>query len=529
MKPKSEQELESLRAAQDAQIECLAFSGGGAKGAAYSGVYTSLASAGIMDNVKGVAGSSAGAISAALIATGMPHDKFTKVCQDMDFKKLLGTGKYLGKLGHKAEPLYDLLDKNIRDSIYQFLQENPPATLKAKGLAVDSVIAANNLMARCSNGDKIYFKDLALMRSIAPERFKDLVITATDKQTGELMLFNTQDTPDVEIVIAAKASSALPIVFEPVKINGKEYVDGGYRDNVPITRFSGNNSNQPKTADVERITSAEMLAKTKAQGRTLALAFGSDNKDDTLYRAIFSAKEKIYTPGKMMKFFLDVIMQKLSGIGGKTAYTTGENATYQRVRENALNTVSIDTKDVSTLSFDAAKRKAEYLHVKGYCETMSYCNNYEVGKPDPNIEMKNFLLGVYEQTTKPNSLSIENLFKERQAKAAIKHKELLSFSAPEKQWQESEMKEVLGKYIATAALDRNGLLNPNSKTMGALITLLNKPTTTNKIKEEFIKVLSIERGKDRKNLSKFQFSQSDFSEFLKNNKKLAHSGQGMSR
>nr|WP_064429129.1 patatin-like phospholipase family protein [Rickettsia sp. Tenjiku01] len=63
--------MQELEQAQKAPIEYIAFSGG-AKGVIYSGAYETAKKAGILDNVKAVAGSSAGAITATVVALGTP-------------------------------------------------------------------------------------------------------------------------------------------------------------------------------------------------------------------------------------------------------------------------------------------------------------------------------------------------------------------------------------------------------------------------------------------------------------------------
>lgn len=56
-----------------------------------------------------------------------------------------------------------------------------------------------------------------------------LGIVATDLNTGLSVLFRRGDTGT-----AVRASSAVPAVFQPVKIAGKEYVDGGLVSPVPV-------------------------------------------------------------------------------------------------------------------------------------------------------------------------------------------------------------------------------------------------------------------------------------------------------
>jgi NTE family protein len=59
-----------------------------------------------------------------------------------------------------------------------------------------------------------------------------LGIVATDLNSGQAMLFQRGDTGT-----AVRASSAVPAVFVPVKVNGREYVDGGLVSPVPV-RFA---------------------------------------------------------------------------------------------------------------------------------------------------------------------------------------------------------------------------------------------------------------------------------------------------
>ncbi len=56
-----------------------------------------------------------------------------------------------------------------------------------------------------------------------------LGIVATDLNSGQGVLFRRGDTGT-----AVRASSAVPAVFEPVKIAGHEYVDGGLVSPVPV-------------------------------------------------------------------------------------------------------------------------------------------------------------------------------------------------------------------------------------------------------------------------------------------------------
>lgn len=56
-----------------------------------------------------------------------------------------------------------------------------------------------------------------------------LGIVATDLNSGQGILFQRGDT-----ATAVRASSAVPALFQPVKISGREYVDGGLVSPVPV-------------------------------------------------------------------------------------------------------------------------------------------------------------------------------------------------------------------------------------------------------------------------------------------------------
>lgn len=87
-----------------------------------------------------------------------------------------------------------------------------------------------------SRGNKV-FDSSGLRRLITSRlphaRFEEaqlpLGIVATDLETGEERIFSSG--PILEPLLA---SAAMPGVYPPVAIDGREYIDGGVSDNVPI-------------------------------------------------------------------------------------------------------------------------------------------------------------------------------------------------------------------------------------------------------------------------------------------------------
>jgi predicted acylesterase/phospholipase RssA len=63
---------------------------------------------------------------------------------------------------------------------------------------------------------------------------RELYIIATELDSGERVVFGKDDDCDTPISLAVAASSALPLVYRPVRIGAKEYIDGGLRGTASL-------------------------------------------------------------------------------------------------------------------------------------------------------------------------------------------------------------------------------------------------------------------------------------------------------
>jgi NTE family protein len=63
---------------------------------------------------------------------------------------------------------------------------------------------------------------------------RELYIIATDLDTGDRVVFGQDGWEDVPISLAAAASSAMPLLYNPVRIGEKDCVDGGLRGNASL-------------------------------------------------------------------------------------------------------------------------------------------------------------------------------------------------------------------------------------------------------------------------------------------------------
>ena len=158
----------------------LALGGGAARGFAHIGVIQVLEDAGI--KVDLVAGTSAGSLVAALYAAGRNGAALAKQALAMD-------------------------ESAITDWAFP-----------GRGLIRGEALAR---YVRESTGHRT-IEQLPL----------PLGIVATDLDNGAPMLFQRGD-----VGVAVRASSAVPAVFQPVKIGTREYVDGGLVSPVPV-RFA---------------------------------------------------------------------------------------------------------------------------------------------------------------------------------------------------------------------------------------------------------------------------------------------------
>lgn len=157
----------------------LALGGGAARGFAHVGVIQVLEEAGIRPSL--VAGTSAGSLVAAIYASGKSGAQLQQVAETMEEATI---ADWTLPIFNRGMLRGDALARYVNAQVGSRLIENMPLPLG---------------------------------------------IVATDLNSGVEMLFQRGDTGT-----AVRASSAVPAVFQPVKISGHDYVDGGLVSPVPV-------------------------------------------------------------------------------------------------------------------------------------------------------------------------------------------------------------------------------------------------------------------------------------------------------
>lgn len=287
--------------------------GGGVKGIALVGAICRLEKEGY--TFQKLAGTSAGAIIASLLAVGYSGKELVEILFGVDFKTFMDKNKLtsipiVGSIASliKSKGLYS------GNTIENFLEEK----LKAKG--------------------KTKFKDISL-NGVSP-----LKITATDITNRELLILPDDlikyniDPMEFEIAKAVRMSIGIPFYFNPITLNVEDsssfIVDGGLLSNFPIWLF-----------DIEGIP----------RWPTFGLKLVSD-KD-----------MKIVHPNKsnIITYMLDIVNTALS-----------KNEEVYLLNKDAVRTIKIRTFNIQTTDFKIEKKDMLKLFNSGYDAANEFLNEW---------------------------------------------------------------------------------------------------------------------------------------------------------
>jgi NTE family protein len=181
-------------------------------------------------------GTSAGAFVAGMVANGITPEEMMRV-----INRDLPTPLSDIDLGTLLEPNYA-----------GFLRKSLTFPLRVAGVArgvlshigqISAVDIVNGLASGLPTG---IYSAKGIERYVEealsdPDRTNDfrllgaeLYITATDLDSTERIVMGDGEWIDVPISTAVAASGALPMIYEPVRIDGREFIDGGIRSTTNI-------------------------------------------------------------------------------------------------------------------------------------------------------------------------------------------------------------------------------------------------------------------------------------------------------
>ncbi len=191
---------------RDYPFRNLVFEGGGVKGTAYAGALEVLDQQGILPRIERVAGTSAGAITALLVALGYTPAEIRSLLTSIDFEQFEdggddGVPRLLSKYGWFAGDYYlDLLRCIVESKVGK------------KGVTFADLEAGDYL---------------------------DLHVFATDLDTSTARELSFATTPGFEVALAVRMSGSYPVFFASVRADGDVFVDGGVLRNYPVDAFDG--------------------------------------------------------------------------------------------------------------------------------------------------------------------------------------------------------------------------------------------------------------------------------------------------
>ncbi|WP_257455898.1 patatin-like phospholipase family protein [Archangium lipolyticum] len=172
-------------------IRHLVFQGGGVKGIAYVGAIDVLEQRGLMSHVNYVAGTSAGSITAALLAMGATSQDLDHVLRNTSFSSFMdGGGWVIGDavrlLSHYGIYKGDAFEKWLRQQISML-------TERATGQAQPDMT----------------FGQLRTLAAQKPGVFRELYTVSTNLSRQMPEVFSAESTPDVPVSLAVRMSMSI--------------------------------------------------------------------------------------------------------------------------------------------------------------------------------------------------------------------------------------------------------------------------------------------------------------------------------
>lgn len=347
--------------------ESLVFEGGGIRGLSYIGATKALFASGIMHTIKRVAGTSAGAVTAAIVAMGYQQEDIERLQKKNDMAELMETKKlftrakisrlikhgYLNEGDKVLEHCRKISRHRVMELIKKFQNDHAGDPCKLDEL--DSLHI---------NAERATFQDLRNLARLLPDAgIKDLYIIAAKipahgNDTFEMKIFSAEHTPNVEIALVVRASVSIPKLFKPVKINGNKYVDGGCINNFPVDIFDSNaykpdNTYMFQGSNGQNFSTLGIKIDTRREVKELMHA---PETDPTL-------KHKIKSK----------MIDTVSGLPISHHY----DLTHQRVRNHySHRSCQLSDEGIKTTQFDLSEKAAAMLMHRGYEDMKTWIENY---------------------------------------------------------------------------------------------------------------------------------------------------------
>jgi len=188
-------------------IKNIVFSGAGLRIYTFLGFIKALNELDLLKNITSIIGTSSGSLIAVLCILDFSYREIEEIILKINTSNL----------------------KNINsDNIINFFKDYGVDDGKNFERIINIIL---NIKVKNEN---ITFKELYELTN------KKLIITATCVNSMDIEYFDYETTPDIPIKKVLLMSISIPLIFKPVKLDNKFYVDGGLISHYPIDYFKNN-------------------------------------------------------------------------------------------------------------------------------------------------------------------------------------------------------------------------------------------------------------------------------------------------
>lgn len=184
----------------------LIFSGHALKSIVLCGVLRYIYFHKLDTNIHDISATSMGAIFAFAFALKIPIDRLEKMISDLS----------------NNEKIIKIYPTSVINIINNY------------GLqcSVEYLEGFRDYIKEVYNQDDITFLELSKKTGV------NLYVSATRVDNGANVIFNVNDTPNISVFKAVGASTCIPLLSEPILIDGYYYIDGFLTNNFPCEVFS---------------------------------------------------------------------------------------------------------------------------------------------------------------------------------------------------------------------------------------------------------------------------------------------------
>ena len=318
---------------EDRRID-LVCEGGGVKGIGLAGAYSVLEEQG--HEPQNVAGTSAGAITAALIAAGYTSAELREITFGIDYRRFEDRS-WQHRVPFVGKPLSVLMKNGIYkgDEFLRWMS----GLLADKGIRTFADLRTDSDDPKYSSRLQVIASDLSSRRLLVLPR-----------DAGVL----GQDPDELNVALAIRMSMSIPIFFRPVRITDKTgqdhvIVDGGMLSNFPVWLFDCEDDEDPEWPTfglllVEPDPKTPIAARIPKPKRAPLGARGLTQLFSGLFHTMVEAHDRMYI----------------------------EKAQFAR-------TIPIPTLGVRTTQFDLSRGRAEELYDSGRGAAEKFLATWDFG------------------------------------------------------------------------------------------------------------------------------------------------------